>query len=540
MPGVYVASYYVGGLTKNEAQDLLNNNVSVPEKIKVLIAGNESEISLSNLEFRYNFEQSLNNAFDIRREKDLKSQISVIFPYSRVFIAPSYSLNKEKLNQEILRIGDFLSQKASLPYLYIKNGEVILENGKPGYEVNIDDLNKKLDQNLSTFNFSPIEITTTKVDPTLDEKAASRFIERGKKFLGKTLTVVQGDTTISFDDEKILPLLDSVKTYNQKGIEQLTTEIASQVDRNPQDSVFIFDENKVKEFKPSKEGVAVNKNELTNKIISYLSDFEVNGDESNVEVPVDTTQPKITTDSINNLGIKELLGRGSSKFTGSITSRVHNIGLSSSKFNGILIPPGEVFSFNNTLGDVSKYTGYKQAYIIQNGQTILGDGGGVCQVSTTFFRAALAAGLPITERRAHSYRVSYYEQGSPVGLDATVFSPTTDLKIKNDTPGHLLIQTIFDASQKTLVFEIYGTSDGRVATIGKSVITSSTPPPPDLYIDDPTLPTGAVKQIDFKAWGAKVNFSYKVERSREVLIDKVFYSNYQPWQAKFLRGTGNI
>jgi len=238
------------------------------------------------------------------------------------------------------------------------------------------------------------------------------------------------------------------------------------------------------------------------------------------------------------LGIKELVGLGKSKFVGSIPSRIHNIKLAASKFNGILVKPEEIFSFNQILGEVSKETGYEQAYIIKEGQTVLGDGGGVCQVSTTLFRAALNTGLPILERQAHAYRVGYYEQDSPPGFDATVFSPSPDLKFKNDTPGHLLIQTKFDGNNKTLVFEIYGTKDNREVYISKPVISGTTPPPEDLYIDDPTLPSGKIKQIDWKAWGAKVWFDYKVTRDNQEIFSKRFYSNYRPWQAKFLRGIG--
>jgi len=198
---------------------------------------------------------------------------------------------------------------------------------------------------------------------------------------------------------------------------------------------------------------------------------------------------------------------------------------------------GSSISFNNVLGDVSAFTGYKQAYVIMDGKTVLGDGGGVCQVSTTLFRALLSAGLPIVERRAHAYRVGYYEQGFPPGLDATVYSPTTDLKFTNDTPAHILIQPKIDTNNLSLVFEIYGTNDGRVATTTKPVITSQTAPPADLYVDDPTIPAGTVKQIEHKAWGAKVIFDYNVVRNGETLINQRFTSNYRSWGAVFLRGT---
>lgn len=212
--------------------------------------------------------------------------------------------------------------------------------------------------------------------------------------------------------------------------------------------------------------------------------------------------------------------------------------LAASKFNGVLVKPGETFSFNDVLGDVSAYTGFQQAYVIKEGKTVLGDGGGVCQVSTTLFRAIINAGLPVVERAAHAYRVGYYEQDSPPGFDATVYSPSPDLKFKNDTPGYILIQTSVDLNKLSLVFELYGTNDGRVASVSKPTITNQSPPPPNLYQDDPTLPVGTVKQIDFAAWGATVSFNYTVEKDGQVAYQKTFVSNFRPWQAVYLRGTG--
>ncbi|MBI5619631.1 VanW family protein, partial [Candidatus Gottesmanbacteria bacterium] len=194
--------------------------------------------------------------------------------------------------------------------------------------------------------------------------------------------------------------------------------------------------------------------------------------------------------------------------------------------------------FNDAVGDISAATGYQSAYIIKEGKTVLGDGGGVCQVSTTLFRAALDAGLTIIERRAHAYRVHYYEEGGyKPGLDATVFGPTVDLKIKNDTPAYILIQATIDTQRMTLAFDLYGTNDGRRSEILNHQVWGITPPPPDLYQDDPTIPAGVIKQVDFAAWGAQTSFRYKVTRNSEVLQDQVFTSNFRPWQAVYLRGT---
>ena len=253
---------------------------------------------------------------------------------------------------------------------------------------------------------------------------------------------------------------------------------------------------------------------------------------------VDTLKPTIKTEETNILGIEERIGRGYSEFAHSIAGRIHNVVLTAAKINGILVKPGETFSFNNAIGDISEATGFQPAYIIKDGRTVLGDGGGVCQVSTTLFRAVLAAGLPVLMRQAHAYRVAYYEQaGYKAGLDATVFAPSVDFVFKNDTPGYILIQTTTNRRNLTLTIDIYGTNDGRKAEILNHVVGGITPPPPDLYQDDPTLPTGTVKQVDFAAWGAKTSFQYKVTKNGDTLQNQTFYSNFRPWQAVFLRGT---
>ena len=116
--------------------------------------------------------------------------------------------------------------------------------------------------------------------------------------------------------------------------------------------------------------------------------------------------------------------------------------------------------------------------------------------------------------------------------------PPPTFKFENDTPGHLLIQTLADPAAATLIFEIYGTNDGRIATTTEPVVSSVSPPPEDLYIDDPTLPAGTIKQIDYAAWGAKSAFDYTVVRGGETIYQKPSIQTSVRGQAKFLRGTG--
>lgn len=328
-------------------------------------------------------------------------------------------------------------------------------------------------------------------------------------------------------------------TYNQEKFLALMQPIFKQIEIKPINALFKFENKKVTAFKPSSNGQTVDINLLNEKINSQaLTVMSLKKEEIIIiPIPIKIIPPDITTDKANNLGIKELIGQGHSLFYHSIPGRIYNVNLAAGRINGVLIAPNEVFSFAKALGDVSAFTGYKQAYIIQNGKTVLGDGGGVCQVSTTFFRALLNAGLPIIERNAHAYRVGYYEQDSLPGFDATVFVPSVDLKFKNDTGNWILIQSDIDLDNLSLAFYLYGTKDNRQVNISKPVISNVRPAPPDLYQDDPTLPKGEIKQTDFAAPGANVYFTRTVTKNgKEIIYDK-FVSNYQPWQAIYLRGT---
>jgi vancomycin resistance protein YoaR len=328
-------------------------------------------------------------------------------------------------------------------------------------------------------------------------------------------------------------------TFDNENFEKLVNPISQKIKKDPVNALFKFENNRVTTFKPSSSGQVIDIESLKDKINSHaLSVTSSNKPQVVViDIPIKIIEPEITTEKVNNLGIKELIGEGHSTFYHSIPSRIYNVNLAQSRINGVLVAPGEVFSFDKTLGDVSAFTGYKQAYIIQGGKTILGDGGGVCQVSTTFFRAILDSGLPIVERHAHAYRVGYYEQDSPPGIDATVYVPTVDLKFKNDTNHYILIQSVIDLNNLSLSFYLYGTKDGRKVTMTKPIVSNLKPPPETIYQDDPTLPKGELKQTDFAAWGANVYFTRTVTKDGKEIINDKFSSIYRPWQAVYLRGT---
>lgn len=199
------------------------------------------------------------------------------------------------------------------------------------------------------------------------------------------------------------------------------------------------------------------------------------------------------------LGIVEEIGSGSSSFAGSSPERANNICVGGQDLNGRLIPPGEVFSLNDALAPISWEKGYQVAPIISEGVLVLGLGGGLCQVSTTVYRAALFSGLEIVERHAHQWRIPYYEQDAPPGFDATIMQGGPDLKIRNNTGHYLLLQVETDLEQARQTARFFGTSPGWKVVVGE----------PDISAD-----------------GLTVAYRRTVERAGEVLSEETFYSFY--------------
>ncbi len=410
--------------------------------------------------------------------------------------------------------------------------------GKSEEEVKayFDKKNAAIAQATLTFSAEDIAATTSAEDLGLGYDSSllshqAHSIGRSDGFLSNVSLIFQAYLNGVF--------LPPSYRYSEEKLDTLFQPMKQQLTVEPVDAVFAFENGKVAEFRSHSDGQEPDFKTVKKGLSETMPKLIASGKPQDVtfRIPIKTLTPKITTEKVNNMGIKELIASGTSLFYGSIPNRIYNISLASGRLNGVLVKPGETFSFAKSVGDISKLTGYKEAYVIQNGRTVLGDGGGVCQVSTTLFRAAINAGLPIVERNPHAYRVHYYEDDSGPGIDAAVYVPSVDLKFKNDTKHWLLIQASVDKETMRLTFEIYGTKDGREIIVSDPVILSQTPAPETLRQDDPTLPKGQVKQVDWAAPGARVFFTREVKKEGKVLLSDKFTSNYRPWQAVYMVGT---
>ncbi|MGC9336190.1 MAG: VanW family protein, partial [Anaerolineae bacterium] len=321
-------------------------------------------------------------------------------------------------------------------------------------------------------------------------------------------------------------------SLNPNHLKSLAEEIAAEVNRPAVDAQFRFDDGSGT-LVVAAESVPGRTLDITATVA--LIESAAAGDERTVPLPLVALPPQIASEDALALGIVELIGEGKTSFAGSSAARIQNIVVGAAQFDGLLIPPGATFSFNHYLGEVTAEKGYEEGIIIWGNTTRADVGGGLCQVSSTAFRAAFWAGVPITERWAHAFRVSYYEP--PLGMDATIYSPQVDLKWVNDTGNHILIQTYVDKANQTLSFRYYGTNPGRTVEMDGPHEANPVPHGPAVYRDDPTLPKGQTKQIEWAKDGLDVTV-YRIIKEDGIEVRRdTFFSRYRPWQAVYLVGT---
>jgi hypothetical protein len=231
-----------------------------------------------------------------------------------------------------------------------------------------------------------------------------------------------------------------------------------------------------------------------------------------------------------------LLGRATTGFRTSAFERRENIARATAMFDGVVVQPGQEYSFTSA-GDFSEASGFVEGYAIVAGKLEKVVGGGLCQVSTTMFRAASNAGMDITRRSGHTYVVYFYE--NILGFDATVYTPDVDFRWRNDSPGPITMVTSADLNASTVTFELWGTSDGRTVSYEGPFIRNTVQPGVATWQFDKQLPAGATRQLVHGRPGMDVNYLRTVKMpDGSILHNDNYYTHYRPWDNFYTYGAG--
>lgn len=565
-PEIYVGDVNLGGKTKQEAKDLLNKELDKYYQTGVIFSldGKQAAmypaITSAEADFSYNIlsfntDQTIEAAYAVGRRASFVAAIkSLAGRKSAVNLA--FSVNEDEAKKN-------LEDNFSRYEIPARNAELISDNGN--FEIKAEEIGKTIDYskaitrlktNLARLDNAPIELFTKTAYPEILKKdclnieaKASRVLDNSpltliyntasssaatssadkiskwdlnKKTITKWLSLVQGADA----EEKINVTLDreSVKKY-------LEEKIAPAINRSPEPAKFEFKNGKVAEFQTGQTGIELD-------LETAVAEIEKNANglgAKEINLAVKEIANEVSADNVNNFNIKEIIGIGKSNFTGSPANRRHNIKNGADSVNGVLIKPDEEFSLIKTLGKIDAASGYLPELVIKGNKTVPEYGGGLCQIGTTVFRAALDTGLPITMRQNHSYRVAYYE---PAGTDATIYDPKPDLKFINDTQNYILIQTKIEGNN--LYFYFWGAKDGRIVEKIDSKIYNIVKPGPAKLVETLNLAPGKKKCTEKAHNGADAFFDYKVAYANGEVKEKRFSSHYIPWREVCLIGVEKL
>ncbi|MFA6423015.1 MAG: VanW family protein [Patescibacteria group bacterium] len=542
LPKVMIGSIKLSGKNQQELHETLVQKSKEIENETVILKYQDREWkkSLSDLGIDFDISKAEKEAMLVGHHPDflktIYDQTRCLFFSYKIKVEPKDGL--EDLRTFIASAASEIDEPEKNASLTYENDQLKIVPETSGKRLNQATLIDNLVVNLKNLEKSNIILTLNDKKPDI----SAVDIENTKTQVEKYLS---DDLTLSFENRKFVAIKNtqwSWLTFTPKGKNLevsfdeekmkawITEKIALKIDNPVKEARLKKTGDKIVVFQEAEDGVVVDQDRLVKDIIDVLNKGEH-------QVAVNTTVSKAKVQDlsgINSLYFNDLVGTGTTNFIKSPNNRVHNIEVGASRFDGILIKPGEELSVVQTLGAVDASTGYLPELVIKEDGTKPEYGGGLCQVSTTFFRAALNAGLEITERTNHRYRVSYYEP--PVGMDATVYLPKPDLKMKNTYNDYLLVQT--KVENYSITFNIYGRTDNRKVTISDPVVYDITPAPDPQYVETDTLCKGETKKLESSHDGAKASFEYKVmDSSGKEINSQKFSSSYVPWQAKYLVGT---
>lgn len=560
LPRTFIGATNFGGQNRAQAQETLE---------KLILSSQGQELNFVFLEKSYNLnpaalavdyqkfaKETLDQLFDLGRVGDLgeimKETIRSIFAKNDIYAY--FELNDNQLNDYLLGIAKDIDKPEKDARIEIRNFEPVVTKEEIGQRFETLENRKIVLKKVGSFSLAePMPFIIEQILPKIDTFNAEKAMGETRELLSRQLVLRAASKTFQIYPQDVAEMLEFVARLDQNAFKEnnarsvvypyrlspeisavkvhlMVEKIAVEIYQEPKDPKFKASGNRVVAFQLAQTGYELEKEKSVSQIIDGLKN-----DERSLDLPVKVTESQIADDNPVKLGLKEIVAEGTTNFSGSPQNRRHNIAVGGQAFDGVLIKPGEEFSMLKYLGPVEASTGYLPELVIKEDRTIPEYGGGLCQVSTTMFRAALNGGLKITERQNHSYRVRYYEP--PVGMDATIYIPKPDFKFVNDYQSYLLIQTII--SGDNLTFRFYGTKDGRRSETTDPYVYDVIGAGEPIYTESPDLAPGEIKRTETAHPGSKASFKYSVfDKDNKLMHQETFNSSYVPWPARYLYGPG--
>lgn len=546
-PNVFIDSHKVAGQSYMETFEILeemqqnfydngltfkyeDKEVTVPSTV---VKDETSGVSVDILNI--DIASTADNAYAIARSGDRQQNF---WQRMKLLVSPqtvelTYTLNADALSAMLDEdFSEFEDPAQNAQLSFDANGEIEVSEESSGQAFNWEKVLEQVNNNILDWDNQTTVLELEDDEPKLNKADTDPLVEQVQEVLTLAplklkweeeaweVSETELQDWLAFDDTGVSLHTDNVTTY----LDELAEDDIDQPVKEGKFALKFNDDFEVidiEQFQEGEDGLELD----AEASMATITDNWINNKESKAKLTVNVAQPKATPDNIQELGIRELLGVGHTNFSGSPYNRIQNITKGAEILNGLLIAPGETFSLVTALGHIDGASGWLSELVIKENRTIPEFGGGLCQIGTTTFRAAMMSGLEIVERRNHSYVVSYYNYKGKPGVDATIYEPKPDMRFKNDTDHYILWRSRIEGAD--IYFEFWGTSDGRNGYFTEPVNYNwkSAPEPVITEVDD--LEPG-VKVCEEKAHnGVSASFDYIIERPDDSEDKETFTSVYK-------------
>lgn len=545
-PGAAVLGLDLGGLTRAEASARIEQRLRpfLAAPVTFRLAERTWTATAADLGLRINVDETLDHACRHGRRSILRRYATLLDPVgARAGTPVVVELDDGALRAVLDALDRDIAREPRDARLTAGEDGVVVSAERPGRRLDHPAMREAVLTVAASLTPAEIAVVTVPVAPrtTAADLVGSEMV--AATIVGAPVTVWYGDRTWEVTRGTLAKLLvvpddpERAPSLDREALAAWLAPIGDEINHPPQDATVAWDGG-LYATSGSFDGVAVDLETLAAAVSAAALT-----NERWVELPLVYLPPAVDADNLDALGIVRRIAVGSSSFMGSSEARATNVRVAAEHVSQALIPPGGTLSFNDALGPITPEQGYVQGKVISGNWYTDDLGGGVCQVSTTVFRAALLAGLPFDEWHPHSFRLAFYElDGWPPGMDAAIYQPNTpdewelDLVFRNLTDAWMLLQLRIDA--ETVAAELYGPETGCDVALSDPAIGEPIPPPDALERESADLADGERQRAQTAQPGIEVVLTRTVRRAGEPVREETFASRYDPQPEVWLVGSG--
>lgn len=547
-PGTAVSGVDISQMSYNDALSLLQDHFAAFENTAVdFVYGEQSwNASLAQLGFEIDYEATLQTAYQHGRSGDMLDR------YKDVLIAPSersfplvYTRDETRLHHFLQQIGSEIIGAARDARLYLSGTTIEILPNRNGRQLNIEQAMADTTNIIESATRGTVTLQDVTVVSPITVEDLEPLRQLAQTMISAPIAIQDGSATWTVGTDMLIDALvlpgegELTEPYLDKATLAAGVQvIADEVYASPRNAVLTWNGG-LEVLEKEINGYQVNVDQLADDIIE---EAKKEGPRA-VRLPFNELLADVRSDNLGELGIEDLMAEGTSSFVGSSYERAENVRVSCRKLTHTLIPPRSVFSFNDSLGKISLDNGFVEGKIIQGDWVVSDIGGGVCQASTTVFRAALFAGFDFDEWNYHNFRLGFYEQdGSPPGLDAAIYQPNNewewelDLKFTNPTDHWILLE--MGTENEVAYTRLYGMPPGWEVDVSVPYISDPIEPEGPLEKEDEKLKKGERVKTQSEAPGYKVQMVRKVYEDGALIDTDEFWSEYSPQRETWLIGPG--